>query len=546
MATFEDVVKQLQMNNRSEAGRDSRHTKMLSDLKNSIEGLTIATEQSSEPEASRTLPEASKEEKDKEERSRASKLLDAVGGLKDSLKTGLSDLGKVGTGVPGLTLGLLAKLALVPLLIKFLQSPVWDNIKAFLLDPSFGKLGELFKEYPVTLSTLSVIVGGFAISKIIDAARLVRKGFIATQTNLKKLTGDGKDSVKGGFGKKLLKFTKGAGIFGLVVSGALAAFEGVNAAIEESKREGATKLDIFKAGLGGAIESLTFGLISAEKVKEGFDSIVEKSNSAFQTIKSRLTPSEGFKKRLSELNPFKDVSFEGLRTSLAEIDIFGGLREKLANFKLPELKLPEMPDISKLVEDQMNEIFSFFKNLLSVDVNSIIDAIPGATDTLKALGILERTTNERIEILEADIAEQQKMLAMGDKRTALGFSREKILAEAQQELQGLKELKLLEEQGMPAFQTGGLLSAGKFALVGEQGPELVMSRSPMQVFSEQRTDQLGMAALNRLTGGGDAGGGGSMFINQGNNVQNVSRSISPTFIVNQDTVLTTISKSLAM
>ena len=67
MATFEDVVKQLQMNNRSEAGRDSRHTKMLSDLKNSIEGLTITTEQSSEPEASRTLPEASKEEKDKEE-----------------------------------------------------------------------------------------------------------------------------------------------------------------------------------------------------------------------------------------------------------------------------------------------------------------------------------------------------------------------------------------------------------------------------------------------------------------------------------------------
>jgi hypothetical protein len=194
----------------------------------------------------------------------------------------------------------------------------------------------------------------------------------------------------------------------------------------------------------------------------------------------------------------------------------------------------------------MNEIFSFFKNLLSVDVNSIIDAIPGATDTLKSLGILERTTNEKIEILEADIAEQQKMLAMGDKRTALGFSREKILAEAQQELQGLKELKLLEEQGMPAFQTGGLLSAGKFALVGEQGPELVMSRSPMQVFSEQRTDQLGMAALNRLTGGGDTGGGGSMFINQGNNVQNVSRSISPTFIVNQDTVLTTISKSLAM
>ena len=97
-----------------------------------------------------------------------------------------------------------------------------------------------------------------------------------------------------------------------------------------------------------------------------------------------------------------------------------------------------------------------------------------------------------------------------------------------------------------AMQSGGFLQAGKFALVGEQGPELIMSKAPTQVFSEQRTDQLGMAALNRLTGGGDTGGGGSMFINQGNNVQNVSRSISPTFIVNQDTVLTTISKSLAM
>ena len=95
-------------------------------------------------------------------------------------------------------------------------------------------------------------------------------------------------------------------------------------------------------------------------------------------------------------------------------------------------------------------------------------------------------------------------------------------------------------------EAGGFLGAKQFALVGEQGPELIMSKAPMQVFSEQRTDQLGMAALNRLTGGGDAGGGGSMFINQGNNVQNVSRSISPTFIVNQDTVLTSISKSLAM
>ena len=49
--TFEDVVKQLQMNNRSEAGRDSRQTKILGDLKTAIEGLTVATEEGNDPDS---------------------------------------------------------------------------------------------------------------------------------------------------------------------------------------------------------------------------------------------------------------------------------------------------------------------------------------------------------------------------------------------------------------------------------------------------------------------------------------------------------------
>ena len=111
MATFEEVVKQLQMNNRSEAGRDSRHTKMLGDLKTAIEGLTVATEKPEEPAAA-------EEEQNKDEKSRARKLLDAVGGLKDSIGTAFTNLGKLETGVPGLTLRLLAKLAEIPLLVK--------------------------------------------------------------------------------------------------------------------------------------------------------------------------------------------------------------------------------------------------------------------------------------------------------------------------------------------------------------------------------------------------------------------------------------------
>jgi hypothetical protein len=175
--TFEDVVKQLQMNNRSEAGRDGRHTKMLGDLKTAIEGLTVATESTDEPDAA-------EEETKKDERSRAKKLLDAVGGLKDSIGTAFSKVGAIKTGVPGLTLGLLAKLAVIPLLIKFLQSDVWDRIKAFLLDPSFKELGNLFDEYTVSLTALTAIVGGYAITKIITTATALGSAFGAIGTGL--------------------------------------------------------------------------------------------------------------------------------------------------------------------------------------------------------------------------------------------------------------------------------------------------------------------------------------------------------------------------
>ena len=69
----------------------------------------------------------------------------------------------------------------------------------------------------------------------------------------------------------------------------------------------------------------------------------------------------------------------------------------------------------------------------------------------------------------------------------------------------------------------------------------------MQVFSEQRTDQIGMAALNKLMGGGDGGGGGgTMFLNTGSNVQNVNKQTIVTPIVDQDPVIREVGRSLAM
>ena len=40
-------------------------------------------------------------------------------------------------------------------------------------------------------------------------------------------------------------------------------------------------------------------------------------------------------------------------------------------------------------------------------------------------------------------------------------------------------------------QTGGFLPSGRMSIVGEQGAELIMSKSPVQVFSESRTDTMG-------------------------------------------------------
>ena len=86
---------------------------------------------------------------------------------------------------------------------------------------------------------------------------------------------------------------------------------------------------------------------------------------------------------------------------------------------------------------------------------------------------------------------------------------------------------------------------GKLALIGEQGPELVMTRSPTQVFSESRTDQLGMAALNKLMSGGGMGGGGQIVIApnqvQNNTTQNTVRPLSI-----QDPIIDKMTSSLAI
>ena len=568
MATFEEVVKQLQMNNRSEAGRDSRHTKMLGDLKTAIEGLTVATEKPEEPAAA-------EEEQNKDEKSRARKLLDAVGGLKDSIGTAFTNLGKLETGVPGLTLGLLAKLAVIPLLVKFLQSDVWDSIKAFLIDPSFKELGNLFEEYTLEMTTLTAIVGGFAISKLVAVATSLATAFGAISTGLTTLGG-----IIG------LSAAATAGTLVAIVVGIVAIGKGLFDAFGVFRDTFAETGSVFESLKAGAKEFFTSAVANIALVLDGIKFVVSKLASVFgfekvsefldsfsivdlfrtnlvEPVINALTGIFSFfqnaiindvNRILALFDFIKTIPeklgkmFETIREFLSGADVFGGIREILANIDIfgpVRTFLAELPDRIRVLMPDVGAIFEDAKQKVLGAVDRIKDTIP--VPDFSAIG-------DKISAIAEFFSPTRLLEGIGDAIDAKPFDFFGGGALKAALLKIFPTSSTQEEEVRPAFtggvmqvrEAGGFLGAKQFALVGEQGPELVMTKAPMQVFSEQRTDQLGMAALNRLTGGGDAGGGGSMFINQGNNVQNVSRSISPTFIVNQDTVLTSISKSLAM
>tara|TARA_A100001015_G_scaffold304225_1_gene395120 strand:- start:74 stop:1702 length:1629 start_codon:yes stop_codon:yes gene_type:complete len=539
--TFEDVVKQLQMNNRSEAGRDGRQTKMLGDLKTAIEGLTVATESTDEPAA------AAEEEKDKDERSRAKKLLDAVGGLKDSIGSAFKDVGAIKTGVPGLTLGLLAKLAVIPLLIKFLQSDLWLKIKDALLDPNVSALGMLFGDFKVEMTLLTALVGAFAIGKIVDLARKLVSGFsgiAASLTTLGAVVGIG-TAVSAG----TLAF-----IIGGIVLVAKSLFEAFKT-FKEKFAETGSVIESLKASIIDFVANLLF--FPLELIKDitafiadklGFDNIADKLRSfdIVEIMNNFITNGvntiqAGFTAAITAISEFP----EKVRNFFAEVDIFGGIRETLANtdiFGPVRTFLAELPDrIQELMPD-VGAIFEDAKQKVLDAVDRVKASIP--TPDFSIIG-------QKITDLANFFSPTRILTSIGDsinERFQPDGLVGRLTKKAIMKIFPTSPVEVDEPTiggGITPMQSGGFLGANSFALVGEQGPELIMSKAPMQVFSEQRTDQIGMAALNKLMGGGDGGGGGgTMFLNTGSNVQNVNKQTIVTPIVDQDPVIRQVSRSI--
>tara|TARA_R100000234_G_C4980513_1_gene170569 strand:+ start:12 stop:1202 length:1191 start_codon:yes stop_codon:yes gene_type:complete len=365
-------------------------------------------------------------------------------------------------------------------------------------------------------------------------------GQIVSEKNVQKQPSKLGKVVKGT--AKLAKFIPG---FGLAVTGIFGLFDGITAGLEEAKKEGATRLGVFKAGVAGAISGLTFGFISQEgisnamsKVGDGFKNALNKSselaskgfenlksgfNSAFEKAKEAFTPSEEFKNRLSELNPFKNFSFDKVRESLSELNL-DGFREKLQNFKpfeglrekLKDFELPEFPKFNlKLPELRLPKIENPF--------SGIVDKIKTSTFFADADEEGNRTLRRPFKFVKGIL-----------KDALLGIFPDEV-----------SEMVTNAKPGVRGFQTGGMIPTGALGLVGEQGPEFIMARSPTQVFSEARTDQLGMAALNKLMSGGGMGGGGNVVIApnqvQNNTTQNTVRPLSI-----QDPIIDKMTSSLAI
>ena len=215
----------------------------------------------------------------------------------DNFTEALSGAGKgIGAFLKGS--GLIALLFLLPTIlnsefvfktIQFVEDkviPFFKGIYDFFVN-TFGEKGKIFIIFTAIAALLApkLVLGG--LFKILVTA--VKFLFSSISRGLMQLGDDTMLDAKGrrrskgrglfrgkGFAGKAGAFAKQAGgltrfargavratrFLGPIAAGAMAAFDGINAGMEEAKKEGATTGSIIKMGFSGALSGLTFGLIS--------------------------------------------------------------------------------------------------------------------------------------------------------------------------------------------------------------------------------------------------------------------------------------------
>ena len=255
------------------------------------------------------------ESKDKKQLSVLQSLELGIYKIGDNFTEALSGAGKgIGAFLKGS--GLIALLFLLPTILnsefvfKTIQIvedkviPFFKGIYDFFVN-TFGEKGKIFIIFTAIAALLApkLVLGG--LFKILVTA--VKFLFSSISRGLMQLGDDtmldakgrrrskGKGFFRGkGFAGKagafakqasgLTRFARGAvratKFLGPIAAGAMAAFDGINAGMEEAQKEGATTGSIIKMGFSGALSGLTFGLIS----KEGIAGALDKTGETFKNV----------------------------------------------------------------------------------------------------------------------------------------------------------------------------------------------------------------------------------------------------------------------
>ena len=522
-----------------------------------------------------TSPSA-REELEKERQQLLNKQTDGILGLKNAIVGGFKGLADKRVPGVGLSFGDIAKLALLPAFIAFLQSPVWEKIKAFLNDPSWTKFGEIIGEYPILISSLIAIVTGYGLKKIIDLFKTAKNVFMAlklfamtTLPNAVKATYGGAK----GFVIKALSFTKAAftamkvflmttlpTAIGKVYGGAtgflMKALELTKAAFTAMKvflmttlptaigktYGGATGFLMKAVGLLGVaftglkvfltatlvpaitaiaapflpviaiVAAVVAGAVAAfHSIKEGIDEFKASLDQGDSLLEAII---KGVTKALATLVTLPITLVKNFAAYLAEKLGFKGIAKKLKEFSFVDIVTEGLRNIFKVIKDTIFSAVEGIKNLGKKGFSFIKSLFGGGEESSTQVSSTGTVAdNQPGGIVFEDGKVEQTKVSSGSKS---------------------KKLK-----------TGGFLPAGKFALVGEEGPELVMTKGPSQVFSEQRTDALGAAALNKVMNGGGMGGGGNVVIAP-NQVQNNTRQTVVRPLSIQDPIIDKMTSSLAI
>ena len=366
---------------------------------------------------------------------------------------------------------------------------IGDDFEAFKNDPSFETFTNLFKSGGTIALGLGGIIALFAplktmkflsktilrFTKMFLPGGLIGRTISRASTQLMnaltgtKLNKAGRATVtsgaqKGQFAKSgargVKAATKGAlrlipGV-GLAATAIFGVFDGITAAMNEAKKENATKMTIAREATAGVLSGLTFGLISQESIS----GVMTKTGDFFRSMFAAV-PS------FDEVKEFSSQAFEATKTffknAFDQVPSLDQLKETFSNegflaatgsfFDGVLANVPGYDTVKGFLKDAGKSAMDFASKINDMlpSVDDLMAFLPSKEDILKLIDnitpdfLKADTPNEKIIDLTGDInkaqakiEEHKAEIAEGDMRTATGFSRTKQIEKLEAEIAEMK------------------------------------------------------------------------------------------------------------